>query len=287
MYRQLINDKSNTRVTTEEYDKSLEFYKDILSKYKKSVEICMQFSEKQGGIDTDGRCLRANRIFTRQTVTAMTLMSILPGTKHSYLTEQMFCDVSSIATLSRNILDGYYCILFFGIENIDADEADLRFHLYQLHTNIEKRVIFHDDDKDIEEYRRITDKQKEIIYTHPYLSKLKNHKLRKVNIFSYMYKSKLDYETERHDCYQITRNYRLLSNFAHPTRLAIERIDNINGRGDFTYLDCSYTSMFTGMALKYLSLTIAGYAEKFPSLKAHFVKELEFLKDFHSISFFH
>lgn len=241
-------------------------YLEELGKYDKVLNTTMLISRNQHGIDTTGRGIRAVRIFTRQTLAGMSLRSILPfPTKHKDKEEDLW-DIGSIASLSRNILEGYLSILYFGTENVSEEEAELRFFLLQYHRNQEWYSIrkrFDPNDPELKKFEEGQLEQKSRIKDHSFIDKLTLHQKNEALRGHEIYKTKADFEAEYKICEKVRGEYQLLSNFVHPLPLSIERIDNANGRGIGSDADVNYCIMALIIARKYLAASTVEIADIF------------------------
>lgn len=227
----------------------------------------MDVSQNQHCIDTNGRGVRAVRIFTRQTLSAMSLSSILPKLSSDKDPDVELWDVSSIASITRNILEAYLAIFYSGIENISEEEAELRFYIGQLHRNRELYLVHKNQDSDIKtlnEFEAGMKEQKERIKDHPYLSNLTNTQKNKALKGDEIYYTKADFEEKVSICSVLRAEYQWLSNFVHPLPLSIERIDNDRGRGTSNVYDISYSLDCITIATKYLAASTLGIIDHFP-----------------------
>lgn len=225
--------------------------------FNQVLEFTALISLNQGGIDADGRGVRGVKIFTRQTVIAFSLSRILPKPKVSTASDTELWDISSIASLTRNIVEGYLSLYYFGTEKISESEAELRYFILQLHRNIEWFNI-----QDIEnqtEYKEFIDgiaEQKERIKNHIYLKELSPANRNKALQFTEMYKTKNDFEKELSICKDLRKIYRFLSNLVHPLPLSIERTDNLHGRGIGSEIDIIYCLQCLKFGRRFLAASV-------------------------------
>jgi len=155
--------------------KSEENYLEELDLYKKVLDVTIIISSNQHGIQTNGRGIRAVKLFTRQTLTGLSLNRLLPKPSASKHVEDELWDVCSIASLTRNLLEGYLSLYYFGLEKISETEAELRFHILQLHKNIEWykiRKLYDLTNEEIKQFEGVILEQKNRIKNHPYLPNL-------------------------------------------------------------------------------------------------------------------
>lgn len=211
------------------------------------------------------------RIFTRQTVVGLSLQRILPRPSRLTHHEAEFWDVFSIASLSRNLIEGFLSLYYFGIEKISDQEAELRFFIAQLHRNVEWyeiRRLTNPNDPELKEFEDGIVSEKERIRNHVYLSSLTEAQRNRALRGAEMYKTKADFENEVRVCKDLRRNYRHLSNLAHPLPFSIERIDNERGRGIGSDPDVNYCIICLMLARRFLAASTIGIADHFPDVLA-------------------
>lgn len=263
-----------TSKTIDDYSKELELY-------EKTLEFVMLISRNQHGIQTDGRGMRTVRIFTRQTLTAISLCKLLPNSIYSKRLKSDLWDIGSIASLTRNIIEGYLSLYYFGIEKISEQEAELRFFLLQLHKNTEWYNIRKDDmdEAELQQFKDGIVSEKNRLRNHIFLSHLSPQELKRVLDVREMYKTKSDFEETLSVCKDLKTQYRHLSNLVHTLPLSTERIDNERGRGLETEPDVGYCLICLMLARKYLAATVVDVVENFKNELANkFQKELEDIK---------
>lgn len=263
--RQVLKNESTawpTRGLTE-FEKS---YLEEAKLYDKVVKTTALISLNQHGIETDGRGLRSVRIFTRQTILGISLQRILPRPSSTKHYEDELWDICSIASLSRNIMEGYLSLYYFGIERVLDEEAELRFFIAQLHRNVEWyeiRKLTNPSDPGLKEFEDGIASQRERISNHAYLNSLTAVQKRRALRGTEMYKTKADFEKELSECSDLRRTYRLLSNLVHPLPISIERIDNERGRGIGSDADVNYCKICLMLARRYLAASTIGIADHF------------------------
>lgn len=241
-------------------------FKELYKKYRQALDATLLISVNQHGIETSGRGIRATKIFTRQTLSAISLCQILPNLSGSRDPDAEHWDVCSLASLSRNIIDGYLALYYSGTESITEEEAELRFFLGQLHRNKEWHHIhkYRGSDREVlKEFEEGIEKQKNDIREHPFLPKLSRVQRDKAIKGHEMYYTRADFEERTEVCKQLRMEYQLLSNFVHPLPLSVERIDNDRGRGESNRYDISYSIMCVSVATRYLSASTVAIADFF------------------------
>lgn len=236
-------------------------------KYSKILAATQMISLNQHGIDTDGRGIRAVRIFTRQTLSGMSLSKVLPNLSLGRDPDAELWDLCSLASLSRNILEAYLAIYYSGTELISEEEAELRFFIGQLHRNREWYQLHKKRNADQEVLREFEEgmrEQKLRIKRHPYLDNLTQSQKNKALKGDEMYYTKADFELKNEVCNNLRMEYQLLSNFVHPLPLSIERIDNDRGRGESNIYDITYSIACLKVAKKYLAASTIAIVDHFP-----------------------
>jgi hypothetical protein len=261
--------------------KVLDDYSEELELFEKALKFVILVSQNQHGIQTDGRGIRSVRIFNRQTLTAISLCKLLPRSIYSKRLESDLWDISSIASLTRNIIEGYLSLYYFGIEKISEQEAELRFFLLQLHKNSEWYNIRKNemDEAELKQFEDGIAWEKSRLRTHIFLSHLSPQEQKRVLDGREMYKTKSDFEENLSVCKDLKIHYRHLSNLVHTLPLSTERIDNERGRGLGTEPDINYCLICVMLARKYIAATVVDVVEKFKNeLADRFKKELEEIK---------
>jgi hypothetical protein len=251
-------------------------FRDERKLYEKVLQATALLSLHQHRMETDGRGLRAVRIFTRQTVLGLSLLHILPRPSGTNQPEEGLWDICSIASLSRNLMEGYLSLHYFGIEGVSEEEAELRFFIAQFHRNIEWyeiRRLSSAADPALKEFEEGIALQRQRIRNHPYLPLLTETQRKRALQGVEMYKTKMGFERQLEVCGDLRRNYRLLSNLVHPLPLSIERIDNDRGRGIVSDADVEYCRICLMLARRYLAASTLGIADHFPNELARWFEE--------------
>ena len=242
-------------------------FRDEYKKYCKVLSATTNISLNQHGIDTDGRGVRSVKIFTRQTLSGMSLKNVLPKLSTERDPDSELWDLCSIASLSRNILEAYLALYYSGTESISEEEAELRFFIGQLHRNREWYQIHKKQDSDesvLKEFEDGMKEQKQRIKEHPYLNSLSVPQKNKALKGNEMYYTKVDFELKNEVCNGLRMDFQLLSNFVHPLPLSIERIDNDRGRGESNIYDLTYSLACLKVATKYLAASTVSIVDNFP-----------------------
>ena len=246
-------------------------YREELIKYEEVLDATMDLSLNQHGIQTDGRGLRAMRIFTRQTLVAISLSRLLPFSRRTNDPEGGFWDVCSVASLTRNLMEGYVALFYSGTEVISEEEAELRFFLGQYHRNREWQYVRKRQTPDDPEIARVEEglaSEMKRLKEHSFLPHLSPAQRNKVLKGDEMYLTKADVEERSPVVGNYRLYYQLLSNLAHPLPLSIERIDNDRGRGNGAVADIAYMRLCLSLATRFLAASVLSICDHFPELES-------------------
>jgi hypothetical protein len=241
-------------------------YLEELSRYDQVLDVTMHISRNQHRISTDGRGMRGMKIFTRQTLTGVSLRQILAQPSTMTHPNAEIWDITSIASLSRNLMEGYIQLHFYGLETVSEEEAELRFFIAQLHRNKTWKNIIEATDPDnsiLEDFKNGIPEELERIKTHPFYISLDKDQRKRIIERNDIYKSKADFENQLEVCQNFTIDHRHLSNLAHPLPFSFERIDNKKGRGIGSDAEVNYSIVCLMIARKYLAASTVGIADHF------------------------
>lgn len=223
----------------------------LYKKFDRACEIATMISLHQHGINTDGRGIRAANIFTRQLLTAYSLKTLLPQLRTGSDPDIGLWDVTTIALVSRSIMENFQALYFYGTEAISEVEADFRFHILQKDRNTKWRDIRIKagvPEEELADFITGVPEQRERILKHEFYKTLTKDKQNSLKNRAEMYYSKADFEERCPRLANIELHYQLLSNLAHPLPLAIERIDELNGHGESTDADIALVNISLGVA---------------------------------------
>jgi hypothetical protein len=122
-------------------------------KYSEAVFDCIYVSNNTGGRNAGERCFWASVLFTKFTVTAISLLKLLPTRKKdeaavintgSFRTAiENNWDFTAIAALSRTLFENSLTLFYLCFDSIDEDEWLSRLNLMQLHDHTTRRKTFH------------------------------------------------------------------------------------------------------------------------------------------------
>ncbi|MFD1000183.1 hypothetical protein ACFQ21_12750 [Ohtaekwangia kribbensis] len=250
-----------------------------LNKYINVVETATLVSQNQGGVSTDGRGIRSSRIFTRQVLSGLSLLKLL---SHSS-PHDLLWDVGSVASLSRNLIEGFLSLYYFGLEKISDEEAELRFFIAQRHRNIELyniRKAYNIPSSELEDFKNGIPIETDRIKNHLFFKTLTEAQKKRILNGAEMYKTRQEFEAEIPFCKGLIANYRQLSNLVHPLPLYIEQISNDHGRGLGSVGEIGYCLLCTMFGRKYLAASTVGIVDHFPNhFSSQIKKEIDNLRN--------
>lgn len=226
--------KKYVRIRYREHTATEKTYISLYEQFYRACEISTVISLNQGGIKTDGRGRRAADIFTRQVLTAHSLKKLLPVLRNGDDPNMTVWDLTTIALVSRSVLENFQALYFYGTENISEVEADLRFHIFQKDRNSKWRNIRVKAGQPVEALEELITglpEQQARIVNHEFYSSLSKEQKNSLKNRAEMYYSKAEFEARCPRLANIGLHHQLLSNLAHPLPLAIERIDELKGHG--------------------------------------------------------
>lgn len=241
-------------------------YMCLYKKFESACEAATIISLNQSGIDTDGRGIRAANIFTRQLLTSYSLKKLLPELQTGSDPDKGLWDVTTIALVSRSIMENFQALYYYGTEAISEVEADFRFHIFQKDRNAkwrDIRVKAGAPATELTDFISGVPEQRDRILHHEFYKTLSKDKQNSLKNRAEMYYTKADFETRCPRLANIELHYQLLSNLAHPLPLAIDRIDELRGHGESSDADIALVNVSLGVATDCLIGSIEEMGVKF------------------------
>lgn len=232
----------------------------------RACEISAAISLNQSGIMTDGRGVRAANIFTRQVLTAHSLKKLLPVLRNGINPDETVWDVTTIALVSRSVMENFQALFYYGTETISEAEADFRFRIFQKDRNVKWRDIrlkTGESEESLEAFFTGIPKQQEEIVNHEFYSSLSKEQKNSLKSRAEMYYTKAEFEARCPRLADIALHHQLLSNLAHPLPLAIHRIDEFSGHGAPSEADICLVIVSLHVATDCLIASVEGMGEKF------------------------
>lgn len=250
-------------------------YREELAKFEEALDATIALSLQQHGIETDGRGVRAMKVFTRQTLVALSLAKLLPFSRQANDSEDGFWDVCSVASLTRNLMEGYVALFYSGTEAVGEEEAELRFLLGQYHRNREWQQIRKQKTPNAPEIARIDERlasEMKRLKEHPFLPHLSPAQRNKLLKGDECYFTKADIEERCPVAKNYRLHYQILSNLVHALPMSIERIGNDRGRGELSEPDVTYIYICLSLAIRFLAASALAIYDHFPELESRLVE---------------
>lgn len=249
-----------------EAEKSLYFER--LEIFQNFLDFAIDISDATAGIAVPERLVRVNQLYTRLTVTSLSIIHLLPFNRY-FPSEFKFWDFFSVATLTRCLIENYHMLYYIGVEHISSQELDFRYKLLVFHLNHEKYKLYKDYNADKEvlsDFEMNIPIDRENLKSHPFfdqISKTKQEKVLSGNVAMYLsnkeISSRLHFRTD-----EFMPLYRLFSNHAHSSPYAYFSISNERGRGIENATEIGHLTVAIDVCIKYLTAAMIDLLTLFP-----------------------
>ena len=124
--------------TNEEYTAALTDLNDLI---KGAFQLSVWLTKLTG----DARKQIASILFAKISLCALSITKLLPPDAKPHVAQQIererFCDVSSIASLCRNLIEASNRLFYFAVEQISEDEAKMRLQIYEYYGVCAQKAI--------------------------------------------------------------------------------------------------------------------------------------------------
>jgi len=261
----------------------LKNYVENLRTFENFLDFAIDVSDATAGIFVPWNLVRANQLFTRLTVTSVSIIHLLPDNRY-FPSKNNFWDFFSVASLARNLIENYHMFFYVGVEKVKSEEIDFRLKLLNYHQNNEKYKMYSEYNCDqtlLNEFELNLPLAKKELKDHLFFSTLSKSKAKQIlsgNKAMYLsnkeISERLPFKTD-----EFNLLYRFFSNHTHSSPLAYFSISNERGRGEENETEVSYLAMTLESCIKYLSATIIDMITLFPdSIKKLNEKKLNIIK---------
>lgn len=233
-------------------------YRKQLQTFEHLITCAVRVSDASGGIHTSNLGIEATKIYTRITLSAMTIGSILPTNQ---VNKTKLWDFPSVASLGRAFMETCHRYLYLCEDALSEDEAEFRLKLFFYHMNCEKYRLYKDFEAKPEvlaDFEEKIPQAKVALIASTIYKTLPSHMAEKVRRGN----------TEMHISDEVVANkhaliggrfkpiYRLLSNYAHGAPFATYSQSNTRGRGFANVAEIQYIELIVRLLNHYLSVAI-------------------------------
>lgn len=233
-------------------------YIEALKTFERLVNSAITFSDASGGLYTTNLGIEATKVYTRITLNALTITSVLPENR---VNGTKLWDFPSIATLARTFLETCHRYLYLSEPNLNEQDASFRLKLYFFHMNSEKYRLYKElgeDQKTLSDFEESLPKKKDALMASPMYSALPKHIAEKVRRGNTEMHLSDDAIAEKYSLLggRFKPIYRLLSNHSHGAPFATYSQSNERGRGFENDTEVSYITLSLMLLNQYLALVI-------------------------------
>ncbi len=237
-------------------------YQRALKTFEQLVYDAVIFSNASGGISTTNLGIEATKVYTRITLSAMTICSILPE-NHTNGTE--LWDFPSVASLARTFIETCHRYLYLSEQDLDPEDAKFRLKLYFFHMNSEKHRLYKEfgaGQEVLADFEKKLPESKAALMASPIYSSLSQYMAEKVRRGNTEMHFTDETIAEKHSLVDgwFKPLYRLLSNQTHGTPFATFSQSNERGRGFENDAEVYYITLTINLLNQYLAIVIVSQA---------------------------
>lgn len=230
-------------------------YSEELKIFEKLVVMAISVSDKSGGINTSTLGIEATKIYTRLTLSAMTINAILP---RNSVNGHLLWDFPSVAILGRAFLETTHRYLYLCIPGSSEGERKFRQKLHYFHMNSEKYRLYSESGSHHEwlpEFEERLPLEKALLMESPIYNKLDKNTQKKVRSGNTDMHLTDEQMADEHKLAfgQFKAIYRLLSNHSHGSPFATTSQSNQRGRGFENEAERDYLALVLVLLNRYLS----------------------------------
>ncbi len=213
----------------------------------------------------------ASALFDKLLVTAKSYLKLLPfSSLHG--SEEDDWDLSSIATLTRNIIENYNIFFYLIVDKVPKDEEYFRILLCELHSDVERLKMYNSlkvEKEIVKKQREKINKIKDDIYKNTFYKSLdwddRNELIkgkRPLYLSGTQINKKIDLDISNEE---IEFVYRFTSNYIHSSPFSIHDIEE-NEETDIIYI-----TELLEVVNKYLKQAILDYKKLFQGIFAKYI----------------
>ncbi|WP_208665547.1 DUF5677 domain-containing protein [Pseudomonas thivervalensis] len=238
-------------------------YIEQLKILEKLVLMAIAVSDKSGGIKTTTLGIESTKIYTRLTLSAMTINAILPNNS---INNSKLLDFPSVAVLARTFMETTHRYLYLCIPGESKEEQQFRQKLHYFHMNFEKYRLYSDSGTHLDwlpEFEEKLPLEKAALMessTYKELDKHMQNRVRSGNTEMHFTDEQIA-DKHRLAFGRFKPIYRILSNHSHGSPFATTSQSNERGRGLENKVENDYLELILLLVNRYLSKIIIAQAK--------------------------
>lgn len=253
-------------------------YLSSVKKLELVFQFCVRLSkETQGRIVENRKVEVASQIFTKILLHFSSLLKLVPKSKYSNSNPDLeIWDYTSIAILTRAIIDAYYVMYYLTIDDVDDDENDFRFLVWDYHSEnrrLKQLELIGSSHSEIPEIRSDVENLKNEVQGNSLYSNLEKNFRKGVGrgeipflLTNLEIAKKAGISEHYHKA-----TYMYLSSYIHTYPYSISQTSAIKNTNQILEL----TKPLIDYCLGYICLCIRDFMKHVPDQKVYLVKELE------------
>ena len=245
------------------YDYALDAFEDY-------VQLATTVSGSIHHQPVDNRSFWASVLFAKLCVTSVSLVQLLPGSR-MFASKFDNWDASSVATLSRNLIENYHAYFYLCIEKIPDAEWQCRLQLFNLHDCLTRKKILTDFQiigEDLPKFEQQANELREILKQNSFFLTLTEYEQKRVlkgDQAFYFNREAIEQRMGAGES-DLKAMYRMLSIQAHTLPMSFSRtIEQRRGTGVETDTELHYINMAIEYVIPYLQLATQQIIELYPS----------------------
>ena len=238
-------------------------YKEVYVKLRILINECKKKSQEFSDVKSPTSShFYASILFTKITVTSMTLLSIAPD--YEKIGKNEHWDSSSFATLLRGLLETYLVFFYLCIERCDEDEWNTRWRLMNYHDHMSRIKLFKsiDDYEEVDKFKTLSAEVKNELEKTNSFQKLSDGQKKLLLKGTKAFTKSQDeiIESSNNSISDFRFKYIFLSNQAHSFPMSFYRmVDNNFGCGVETPTEIERKSLFISWANECLESAVKDF----------------------------
>ncbi len=241
-------------------------YKEIYSNFETILDGCKQASIENTGVRSPTAAhYYASVIFTKLCTSGVTMLSVCPSPGD--VGKNVHWDCSSVAALTRGLIDTYLIFHYLCIEKCSPNEWETRWRLMNLHDHMSRLKMFmlmEGAEDQVAKFKNYTEEVKSDLEKTEYFQALnekqQKHYLKGNNVFFGSQDELVESAGDNVNAFRW--KYRFLSNQIHSCPMGFYRMaESDRGMGVESETEIGYTGMCLTWAGEYLAKAKSGFSE--------------------------